>query len=517
MIIIEGGLVYDHDGNTDHPVRADVLIDGKRIVAVEPNLREAVSEFGHPQHGKIAPDTTIIDARERLIVPGFFNAHYHSHDTLLKGLFETIPLTWWGLLAMPPSYPRRSQRELRARTLIGAVECLRSGITTVQDMDRVHPFDPDDIDVVLKAYDDVGIRCVFAPHIVERPLIDATAFWRDLIPAAEQWRTAGPVGPLFPPGTNIAEAVHAYLKPRLKRYDRITFGVGPSSPERLNRSTLEALGDVARRENISFYIHFNESRDMAIHGLQHRKEFGGSHVKFLEACGVLGPRTSLAHSVWLTEEEIEIFARTKTTAAFNPVGNLKTRSGVAPFSKFMRADVNFGIGCDNCSCSDAQNMFQAMKMFCCLSAVSEPLSEIPTAADALRGACLGGARAAGLADEIGEIKPGRLADLMLIDLSDPSFVPLNSAARQVVYTEAGRGVKTVLVDGRVVVDNGRITTIDEKELREDIADLMIQLTQDAAEVVERLEPIRSAIFNAVLKSWEPEYPDHRYIGDLPRL
>jgi guanine deaminase len=512
MLLIEAGLVYDHGGSTDRPSRRDILVDGNRIVAVEPNLRRAAAETGHPLHGRIAADVPIIDAHDRIIIPGFFNAHYHSHDTLLKGYFETIPLSLWGLLALPPTYPRRSKRELRLRTLLGAVECLHSGITTVQDMDRVHPFDPDDIDVVLQAYDDVGIRCVFAPHLVERSLIDATAFWSDTIPEQERWRISGPAGPLFPPGTDIVETVHAFLKPRLNRYPRITFGVGPSSPERLTRATLEGLADVARSEGISFYIHFNESRDMAVHGVQHAKEFGGSHLRFLEACGALGPRTSLAHCVWLTDDEIDIFARTGATAAFNPVGNLKTRSGVAPFRKFLDAGVNVGLGCDNCSCSDAQNMFEAMKMFCCLAAISEPLSDRPTAADALRAACLGGAHAAGLGDRLGAVEPGRYADLTLIDLSDPSYVPLNSAARQLVFTEAGRGVRTVVVDGRVVLDQGRVTTIDEAALREEVSDAMVELAADAARVDERLEPIRAAILEAVRRSWESPYPEHRYVG-----
>ena len=515
MFLLEGGLVYDHDGDTDHPARADILIDGNKIIAVEPGLRAAAAVVGHPLHGRLKPDIEVMDCRDRIAVPGFFNAHYHSHDTLQKGFFESIPLTLWGLLALPPSYPRRTQRELRARTLIGAVECLRSGITTVQDMDRVHPFDADDIDVVLKAYDDVGIRCVFAPHVVEKSLLDATAFWKETIPPSETWRLAGPAGPLFPPGTDIAKVVEEFIKPRIGRYSRVTFGVGPSSPERLHRSTLEAFADFSKRQDIPFYIHFNESRDMAVHGLQHLKEYGGSHVKFLEACGALGPKASLAHSVWLTEDELGIFARTGTTAAFNPVGNLKTRSGIAPFRKFLEAGVNVGLGCDNCSCSDAQNMFQSMKMFCCLPAVSEPLSTRPTAPDALRAACLGGARPAGLGADVGEIKPGRLADLFLVDLTDPSFIPFNSAARQLVYTEAGRGVRTVFVDGRVVVDNGRITTIDERALREEISELMIQLVQDAKEISDRLEPIKKHILDSVMKSWEIDYPEHRYIGDRP--
>ena len=492
MLLIENGRVYDHDGDTDRPARADILIDGNRIAAVGRDLRA--------QPGLVPETTVTIDARDQLVLPGFMNAHYHSHDTLLKGCFEILPVELWSVLALPPSFPRRSRRELRARTLIGAVECLHGGITTVQDMDRVHPFDADDIDAVLQAYDEVGIRCIFAPHVTERPPLETTAFWRETIPPEEQWRLSSPAGPLFPPGTDIAQALAGFILPRRGRYGRITFGVGPSSPDRLHPATIEALADFTRRENLPFYIHLNESRGAALQGRQQLGAHGGSHVRFLHACGALGPRTSLAHSVWLTDEEIGLIAETGSTVALCPVGNLKTRSGIARIRDVLAAGVNVGLGCDNCSCSDAQNMFQAMKMMCSLAAVGAGQGEPPTAAAALRAACTGGAIPAGLGRELGALRPGMLADMVLLDLTDPSFVPFNSAARQVVFTESGRAVRTVIVDGRVVLRDGRVTTVDEAALRAEIVELMLQLTHDAAEVDARVAPIRDAILAAVARA-----------------
>ena len=507
MLLIEGGMVYDHDGDTDHPPRADILIEGNRIIAIGGNLRA-------DPRVQAATDLRVIDATDRLVIPGFVNGHYHSHDTLLKGFFETLPVELWAVLALPPAFPRRSQRELRARTLIGAVECLYGGITTVQDMDRVHPFDPDDIDVVLQAYDDVGIRCFFAPHVTERSPLDTTAFWRETIAPEEQWRLSGPAGPLLPKGVDTTEAVVAFVRPRIGRYPRITFGVGPSSPDRLTRHTLEGLADFARSERLPYYIHLNESRSAAVQGRQHLGEHGGSHVRFLADAGILGPMTSVAHSVWVDDAEIELLARHNTTACLCPVGNLKTRSGVARSRAMLRAGVNLALGCDNCSCSDAQNMFQAMKMLCGLAAVADPMPGAPNAADALRAATLGGAKPAGMAD-LGALKPGMLADMVLLDLADPSFIPFNSAARQIVYAEGGRGVRTVIVDGRVVLEGGRLTTIDERALREEIAELMIALTHDAAQVSARVAPIRDSILEAVRRSWEMELPIHPYLGGKP--
>ncbi len=408
-MLIAGGLVYDHDGDTDRPAQADILTDGNRIAVVGPGLRV------------LHPNAPVVDARDHLVLPGFINAHYHSHDTLLKGFFEGVPVELWSVLALPPSFPRRSRRELRARTLIGAVECLHGGITTVQDMDHVHPFDPADVDAVLEAYDKVGIRCIFAPHVTERSPLETTAFWRDCIPEAEQWRSSGPAGPLFPPGTDIAASLGAFIAPRRKRWPRITFGLGPSSPDRLRPATIAALADLSRREALPFYIHLNESPGAAMQGRQHLSAHGGSPIQLLHDCGALGPRTSLAHSVWLTDAEIELIGNAGATTALCPVGNLKTRSGVARIGALFARGIDVGLGCDNCSCSDAQNMLQAMRMTCSLATLGTPVPGRPYAADVLRAACTGGAKPAGLEGELGALRPGMLADMVLLDLSDPVF------------------------------------------------------------------------------------------------
>ncbi|MGK7870233.1 amidohydrolase family protein [Falsiroseomonas sp. E2-1-a20] len=511
-LLIEDVAAYDHDGDTDRPATADILILGNRIAAVEPGLaRQARADETHPWRAAVLAAERI-DGSRRLALPGFLNAHYHSHDTLLKGAFEALPLELWGLYALPPSYPRRSRAELVARTLIGAVECLLSGITTVQDMDRIHPYDEGDMAAVLEAYDQVGIRCIFAPHFTERSLLDATPFWQEVIPPDQQWRITGPAGPLFPPGEDIVARLVAAIAPHRGRHPRITFGLGPSAPERLERGTLERLGQASRDHALPVYIHVNESRAMAVHGLQHLAAHGGSQVRYLEACGLLGPRTSLAHSVWLTDAEIALIAETGTSVALNPVGNLKTRSGIARFRALLESGVNIGLGCDNCSCSDAQNMFQAMKMFCSLSGIEDPMPGRPLAVDALRAACTGAARPAGLEAELGHLRPGMLADLLLIDLDDPSFLPLNSAARQVVFTESGRGVRDVIVDGRVVVRHGLPTTLDMAALARNVHELAKDLRRDAAVVAARLDPIRDNLLEAVRRSWAVPMPIDRFLG-----
>src|SRR5262249_26631156 len=157
--LIRGGQLYDHDGDVHKPAVADILIEDDTIVAIGPDLAS------HPVH-------EVVDASGRLILPGLINAHYHSHDVLCRGLFEDLPLEMWLLYTLPMGADR-SKEEGRARTLVGALECLRCGITTVQDMLGLVPLTDEQTDVGIAAYREAGIRVVFSPMVWDIPPIES--------------------------------------------------------------------------------------------------------------------------------------------------------------------------------------------------------------------------------------------------------------------------------------------------------------------------------------------------------
>jgi guanine deaminase len=510
-LLIKGGRVYDHAGDVDRPAISDILICDGKIAAVRPGIADAfahnqpVPEIGGRALGEI------IDAADKLVIPGFVNAHYHSHDVLLKGCFETIPLELWVLSALPPSYPKRSTAEIRARTLLGAIECLRGGITTVQDLATIYPFDEEHLDAMLQAYEDVGIRCVFALQIADVPGVKSIPFWEEIVPADQRNSLAGAVEPFK--DLDLPTLTREILKSRRNRHPRITWALGPTSPERCSERLLSSLAEISEDEDLPVYTHIYESKAMTLIARQTHGRDGGSLINYLKRVGLLSPRLSLAHSVWMSPAEIEEVGQAGTNVVLNPVGNLKTRSGVAPIRSYMRRRVNVGLGCDNCSCSDAQNMFQSMKMFAALAAVSDPEPGPPAASDALWSATIGSARTAGLEHRLGALKAGMAADLSIIDLTDPSFVPLNSAARQLVFTESGRGVETVLVDGRVVVRDRKVTTIDERALREEVAELMPALRRDIEAVVARNQKMTPYLMEAYRRTWATDIGLNRYVGD----
>jgi cytosine/adenosine deaminase-related metal-dependent hydrolase len=491
-LLVRGGQVYDHDGDVHHPPVADILIDDGEIAAVGRNLT-------------IDGEHEVIDASGRLVVPGLINAHYHSHDTLCRGLFEELPLEMWLLYTLPMGQ-NRSKEEVRARTLVGALESLRCGITTVQDMLGLTPLNADYTDVVLSAYREAGIRVVFSPMVADVPAI-AMVRDKDSLPSDVQEMLGTKALPM-------REQLD-YLEHQFKRRPAIGtlhWAVAPFAPQRCTPKMLEGCAELAQKHDLSVYTHVYETRGQALIARERFADHDGSLISYLANTGLLGPRLNIVHSVWISRPEMDRMAAADAGIVLNHLSNLKLKSGVAPVCDLREAGVRLGLGCDNCSGSDVQSAFQAMKMFCLLAAVSEPEPGPGLAHEALRHATLGNARTAGLAGRLGALKPGYKADMILIDLNDVAYLPYNSAARQLVYTEAGRGVESVMVDGRVVIEGRKVKTIDEDALRREVADLMRHFNADYDAVVESRKRALPYMLDAHRKVWRADVGMNRFIS-----
>jgi 5-methylthioadenosine/S-adenosylhomocysteine deaminase len=463
-------------GDWHAPPAVDIAVAGAEIAGIAPSFAEVAGE-----------PIDELEARGHLVLPGFVNAHYHSHDVLAKGTLEEVPLEAWRLYALPPQYPPRSVEEVRARTLLGGLECLRSGITTIQDMLTLYPFEDRHLDAVMQAYAQIGIRVIFSLQYADRRGLDTIPYWKEIFPAQLHGLLSGAAEPerqLDLLGHFETTCLRAPPRPR------VHWALGPSAPERCTSALMARTMELARRYDVPVYSHIYESRGMVLQARLTLPEHGGSLIKRLAAEGALDPRLNLAHSVWLAREEIELLAQSGTGVVLNPQGNLKMKCGIPPIRVLQDAGVRIGLGCDNCSCSDAQNMFMAMKLFTLLAAVSDPIPGPPQAAQALRAATEAGAQSARLGHAIGRIAPGYKADLTLIDMSDPTWSPLNSAVRQLVHVEAGRGVRHVIVDGALVVRDRRLCTVEEDEIYDAVEAVMPGFRRDFAAISERVKRLQ---------------------------
>lgn len=492
--LIRGGQVYDHDGNVHRPEVADILIEDDRIVAVGANIAaEGVDD--------------VIGAAGRLIVPGLINAHYHSHDVLCRGLFEELPLEMWLLYTLPLG-ANRSNEEVRARTLVGALESLRCGITTVQDMLGLVPLTDEQTKVVIDAYREIGIRVVFSPMVWD-------------IPPVAMMRHADPLPPdvqemLGNKGRPIADQFE-YLEHQVNSHKAggtLHWALAPFAPQRCSPKMLQGCAEFAAKHDLPVYTHVYETRGQRLIARELFAKHGGSLIGYMDDSGLLGPRLNIVHSVWISRSELDRMAGADAGIVLNQLSNMKLKSGIPPVAEMRKAGVRLGLGCDNCSGTDVQSVFQAMKMFCLTAAVSDAAPGPGLAHEVLRHATLGNARTAGLSHCLGAIKPGYKADLIFIDLNDVAYLPYNSAARQLVYTEAGRGVASVMVDGRLVIKERVITTIDEEALRREVAALMRHFIAEYDAIVESRKFALPHMLEAHRRVWATDIGMDRFV---PRL
>src|SRR5215469_17630012 len=404
--LIRGGQVYDHEGDVHKPAVADILIEDDKIHSVGANLAgDGVHE--------------VIDASGRLVVPGLINAHYHSHDVLCRGLFEELPLEIWLLYTLPMGADR-SKDEVRARTLVGALESLRCGITTVQDMLGLSPLTDEQTDIVIAAYREAGIRVVFSPMVWDIPPIAMVRHKDSLPPAVQEMLGNKP--------RSIRDQLD-YLEHQFKRHPAsgtLHWAIAPFAPQRCTPKMLQGCAELADKYDLPVYTHVYETRGQVLIARELFKDHDGSLITYLERSGLLGPKLNIVHSVWITRREMDRMAAADAGIVLNHLSNLKLKSGIAPVLDLRDAGVRLGLGCDNCSGSDVQSIFQAMKTFCLFAAVSDPEPGKPLANEALRHATLDNARTAGLHGKIGAIKPNHRADLIMIDLKDTAYLPYNS-------------------------------------------------------------------------------------------
>jgi 5-methylthioadenosine/S-adenosylhomocysteine deaminase len=481
------------------PAVKDILIEDGIIAAIS-------SAQADPP-----PDVKRLDARGKLAIPGLVNAHYHSHDVLARGMFEDLALEGWIALAILPPVRVLTRREARLRTLLGAIDCLRNGITTVQDMLGCGPGAEEQVEAAIDAYNEVGIRCVLGLQVGNRAAIDCLPGMRERLPAA--------LAPMLSAGVSDVRRILDFVAAPLSRRfgGRLTLAIAPGSPQRCTFDLLCGLAELSARHRLPMVTHVNESKLQVFLARELYAEYGGSSLDYLNAAGALDQHLCMAHAIWLSAAEIDRIASAGASVVTCPTSNLKLKNGVAPLRMLKQAGVRVALGADNTSAGDAQNLFEAMKLVCNMSAGKGPARSTLLAADALAMATTAGAQAIGLADRIGRIAVGMAADLTFLDLSDPSYLPLNDAVRQIVYCESGRGVHTVIVDGEIVVEDRRVRTVDYDALLDEVAALHDAFARDTGAHAACMAPVLPYILERVRSHARLPLPIDRWPSADDRL
>jgi len=465
--LIRNARVLTMDGAGTVHERADVLIDGAIISAVDPaGIETGAAEL-------------VIEGAGHLVMPGLINAHFHSPVNHLKGSLPSLPLEIFMLYETPNlDAAAASPRDAYVRTMLGALEMLRTGVTAVQDDAFFVPApSPETIDAVLQAYADCGIRARVALDQPNVPELEKLPYLVDLLPAPLSEALAAP------PALDAAGLLACYdhLIATWHGYDggRLRASVSCSAPQRVTPDYFRALDDLSRRHDLPFYVHVLETRLQRVFGLE--RLGGRSLVRYIHDLGLLSERLNIIHGIWIDDADMDLIAASGATIAHNPISNLRLGSGVMPFRRLRDRGIPICLGTDEAIADDAINMWLVAKMAGLIHNLSDPDYERWPSADEVL-ACLigGGARAMRQQAAIGQVAPGFQADLILLDLDTSAFTPLNDLARQLVYCELGGSVRMTMVAGRIVYQDGRSTLVDEVALRAEARELGSRFAQAKA-------------------------------------
>jgi len=455
---------------------ADILIDG-----------DTIREVGPP--GLAAPaHAEVIDAAGRLLIPGLINAHTHSHANIPRSLGDR----WTLELALNANSAVRSNQSVAEKYIgaqLGAAEMIRKGCTACYDL--VYEFPEPTIEGLTalgQAYSDAGMRAVVAPLMATRSFYAAVPGLMEALPEDVRARLAAPTR------SAPMESVLAVMRRALREWpfdrDRVRLALAPHSPLHSSDEFLVAAHRLAREFGAGVHTHLAESKVQAVGGLQ---RYGRSLTAHLDALGVLGPDFTAAHGLWLDEDEMKRLADAGSSVAHNPASNMRYGNGVAAVRSMLDCGLNVGLGTDSRSCSDNLNMFEAMRLASFASRIQGPdYRQWLTTEEALRLATVNSAKLLGFEGRLGLIAPGYKADIVFLDLANLNYVPLNSAINQVVNAEDATGVDSVMIGGRMVLDRGRLTTIDTQRIAEGAQAAMDRLWQvngAALELALRLEDV----------------------------
>jgi 5-methylthioadenosine/S-adenosylhomocysteine deaminase len=419
-LVISGGLVVTLDDDWTLIDDGAVAVTGGAIVAVGP-ATELAAVYRAAER---------IDAGGHAVLPGLINCHTHAPMTLFRGLADDLPLEVWLHEHIWPAEAWAVKPEMVTwGTLLAAAEMIRSGTTLFTDM---YFFE----DEIGRAAKEAGMRAILGEALVDFPS----------------------------PNSKTPAAGLAYTEELLRRWagdPLVRVSVQPHSPYGASAELLAESKALARRHGALYLTHVAETVGEVD---QLRARTGQTAAVYLDGLGVLDGDTVLAHGVHLTPEEIELLAERGSGVAHCPQSNLKLASGTAPLPALLRAGVRVGLGTDGAASNNDLSLWGEINA---AALVHKLVSGDPTAADArtvVRLATRGGADLVGMGDQLGSLEVGKRADLILIDLQQPHLVPLYDIYSHLAYA-AGRGdVTTVVIEGRVVMRDRRLLTVDEGEL-----------------------------------------------------
>ena len=421
-MLITGGTILTVNEQDEIIRDGAILVENGRIADIGPSKR-LLSKYTGVQ---------VLDASGQVVMPGLINLHLHSG--LIRGTAEDLPVFEWLSRYVDPKHRALQQEEAYAAARLCYAEGIKSGTTSVLDMYRfVHR--------CADAAEEMGIRATFAPYVADRPGYD-------------YFETLESNRRLIEDRNGSAEG-------------RINVWIGLEHLAYCTEEAYREAAKMAEKYNTGIHTHGEESLEMS---KKVYEKYGRWPVELFYDRGILGPRTVLAHCVWMQESELQLMAKMGSSVAHCPVSNLKLASGIAPIIEMHQHGITVGIGTDGVKENNNLDMLEEIKFVPLLQKVKHYDATLLKAEKVIRMATIDGARALGLEREIGSIEIGKKADIITVDFRKLHMTPIltdsyANITSNLVYSAQGNDVQNVIIDGKIIMKNRELLTIDEEEVR----------------------------------------------------
>ena len=439
-ILIKGGTLVTMDSR-DSIVRGDLLIRDGRIASTG-------------QTGETAD--IAIDATGCAVLPGFVQTHIHLCQTLFRGAADDLPLLDWLKKRVWPMEAAHTAESVRASARLGVAELIKGGTTCALTMETVNHTTE-----VFRVVDESGFRAIVGKCMMDKG---------DDVPAALHEETDNSINESL----SLLEAWHG------KADGRIGYCFAPRFALSCTPELLAQVAQLARDRSVMVHTHASENKNECA---LVESETGKRNVAYLDSLGLSGPHVVLAHCVHLDPAELDTLANTRTNVAHCPSSNLKLGSGIAEITRMLERDISVSLGADGAACNNRLDMFTEMRTMALLQKALHGPEAVP-AKQALRMATLGGAKALGLEKQIGSLEIGKRADLIVVNLDSLHSAPHErNLVSALVYSAQTSDVRSVVIDGKILVKDGKLLTLDE-------VSVFAEATRESGELIKRagIEP-----------------------------
>lgn len=454
LIAVEGQLFMSA---AEDKMPADLIVDGRYVVTMDDTRGVIENGAVAVKGGEIIAvgtaeeihasyqSTTVIEGQNRVLMPGMVNGHTHSAMVLFRGMADDLDLmTWLTKYIFPMEGRYVDPYFIKVGSELACWEMIRGGTTSFVDM-YFYP------EVIAGVVDRCGLRAV-----ISAPMIDFPS------PGFKGWEDSYAAGVQF-------------VKDWKGKHGRITPALAPHAPYTVSKEHLADVTAMAKQLDVPISIHIAE--DMAeVKTIADR--YGSTSVELMLDVGMTDVTTVAAHVVWPTESDIATLANSKVGAIHNPTSNLKTAAGIAPIPAMLEAGVKVGLGTDGAASNNDLDMWEEMRLAALLNKGKLNDPTVVPASAALKMATAGGAEAVGLGDTTGTLKAGLRADMIQVSLDSLRLEPLYDVMSHLVYAAGSRDVVTTIVDGKVLMQERQVLTIDEAALREKIHAIADQIRAD---------------------------------------